>query len=200
MKTKNGLIKILPAFLLILTVVFLTGCADKNKPFNGNFSAYFTYGDIIDSRQRETYLSDGREALTKVEITQYLDFSEDGTFRYYFDEEAMRAGMDRAVEGSMEAYLVGKWTEEGVTEEEFDDVARGAGFEDFDDLLAHAKDDAKKAMAEVSLNSDLKGTYEVTEEEYILHFENGSDGSAKRIDGNVLINMGNKEVLFTPRQ
>lgn len=199
MKTKNGLIKILPAFLLILTVVFLTGCAGNNKPFNGNFLAFFTYGDIIDSEQKELYLNDGRKALADVEITQYLDFSEDGTFRYYFDEDIVRAEMDRAVEECMGTYLTGKWTEEGVTEDEFDDVARGAGFEDFDDLLAHAIDDAKKAMAEVSLNSDLKGTYEVTKEEYILHFEDGTVYPAKRTDRYFSIIIGDKEVIFTER-
>ena len=199
MNKRNGFLKYLLIFALIPAMAVLPACAGNNKPFNGNFLAFFTYGDIIDSEQKELYLNDGRKALADVEITQYLDFSEDGTFRYYYDEDAVRAEMDRAVEECMGVYLTGKWTEEGVTEDEFDDVARGAGFEDFDDLLAHAIDDAKKAMAEVSLNPNLKGTYEVTKDEYILHFEDGTVYSAKRTDRYFSIIIGDKEVIFTER-
>ena len=115
---------------MLLPFFLLTSCGTKK--YLGTYHASASFHDCMTADEQSEIKEEGLEALNDLSIPFSLTLNEDQTFSLSIDDDALKNEFHDTMKDIITSVFKQKWTQIGITEEQFDSLARQNGYDGFD--------------------------------------------------------------------
>ncbi len=167
----------------IATGVAILGCslaltACGKTSYAGTYQASYDYTEMA----KEQLEADSIEGTLAANYTLVLE--DDNTFTFSFDVDSYKEDLATLLTNNIDAYFASVLTEEGYTEDQFEDIAVNSGYESYAAMKQTYLDSMIQALSSVAdtQNSTTSGTYSVSDGTITLSYNDNVDAATESDD------------------
>lgn len=154
----------------------LTACGKTS--YAGTYQASYDYTEMA----KEQLEADSIEGTLAANYTLVLE--DDNTFTFSFDVDSYKEDLATLLTNNIDAYFASVLTEEGYTEDQFEDIAVNSGYESYAAMKQTYLDSMIQALSSVAdtQNSTTSGTYSVSDGTITLSYNDNVDAATESDD------------------
>lgn len=152
---------------ILLPVFLLTSCGSKK--FLGTYHASASFHDCMTADEQEKIREEGLDSLNDLSIPFAMTLNEDQTFSLSIDDDALKNEFHDTMKDIITSVFKQKWIGIGITEEQFDSLAKQNGYDGFD-AFVDAYIVELNELADTFLDDpDLTGTWSKEKKTILLN-------------------------------